>query len=405
MKILFVSQYFVPEMGAAPARVRDVARHWMRLGHDVIVLTAFPNHPTGKKPRGYRWRLWMRETVDGIPTVRTFIFAVANKGYRRLIGFTSFMASVMVLGGLLTSKADAVVATSPPFFTAISGYYLSRFKRCPFVFEVRDLWPQAVVEVGAMKPGTLLRLAEKMEMFLYRKAARIVVVTEGFRDKLVARGVPAEKIVFIPNGVDVESFEEKPSESFRERLGLDGKFVVSYVGTLGMSHGLEMVLAAAELLRERRDILFLIAGEGAEKEQLIVRHRAMRLPNVRFLPEQPREQANRILLMSDAVAVPLRKLPLFAVTIPSKMFEAMAAEKPVILGVDGEARNIMERAGCGVFFEPERADAFAAAVVSLAGDPGRARAMGAAGRRAVIESYDRRRQAERYAAMLGEIVV
>lgn len=405
MKILFLTQYFVPEMGAAPARVLDFARHWKRLGHDVTVLTAFPNHPTGHKPPGYRRKIWMRDAADGLRVLRTYVLAVPNRGYLRLVGFLSFMASSVVLGALFAPRPDVLIATSPPFFAAVAGWVLSRLKRCPLVFEVRDLWPQAVVEVGAMRRGFLFRMAERMEMFLYRRSARIVVVTEGIRDTLVARGIPPEKILFIPNGVDVESADDSDAASLRERFGLDGKFVVSYVGTLGMSHGLEILLSAAALLRDEKNILFLVAGAGAEKERLMAEHRARRLPNVRILPEQPRAQAARLLVASDAVAVPLRKLPLFAITIPSKMFEAMAARRPLLLGVDGEARAIMERAGAGLFFEPENPRALADAVLALRADPSRARAMGEAGRKLVEQNYDRRVQAERYADFLREIMV
>ncbi|UCF80995.1 MAG: glycosyltransferase family 4 protein [Acidobacteriota bacterium] len=398
MRILYLSQYFPPEMGAPSARVCELSRHWANAGHDVTVLTAFPHHPTGVKPPHYRWRLWARERHYGVRVIRTYVLATPNRGLRRAVSYASFFLSSMLLGMWLAPRPDVLVATSPQLLVALAGYGLSRLKRCPFVFEVRDLWPRVIVEVGAMRRGWFIRWLERVELALYHRAVRVVVVTEGLKRNLVGRGIPADKVGVIPNGVDSRS--PCPASSIRSELGLDGKFLVAYVGTHGMSHGLEVVLDAAEKLRERSDVQFVMVGEGARKDALKEQARARGLANVHFLPEQPRERAQAILAASDAVVVPLRKLPLFEITVPSKLFEGMAAARPVLLGVQGEARRLVEEAACGYAFEPENGAALADSIHLLLQAPDEGRRLGEAGRAYVLKHYSRQKQAERYAALL-----
>ena len=400
MQILYLSQYFPPEMGAPSARVCELSKHWAKAGHDVTVLTAFPHHPTGVKPPRYRWRLWARERHHGIRVIRTYVLATPNRGLRRILSYASFFLSSVFLGAWLAPRPDILIATSPQFLVALAGYGLSRLKRCPFVFEVRDLWPRVIVEVGAMRRGWVIRWLERIELVLYRRAARVVVVTEGLKRNLVERGIPADKVEVIPNGVVSQSFLSV--SSIRSKLGLDGKFLVAYVGTHGMSHGLEVVLDAAERLRGFSEVQFILVGEGARKKDLEAEARKRGITNVHFLPEQSCERARAILMAADAVVVPLRKLPLFQITVPSKLFEAMAAAKPVLLGVYGEAQRIVEQASCGYVYEPENGAALTHTISLLLQAPDRGRSLGEAGRAYVLAHYNRRDQAERYAALLEE---
>jgi glycosyltransferase involved in cell wall biosynthesis len=310
----------------------------------------------------------------------------------------------MLLGSVLVSRPDVLIATSPQLFVGVAGYVLSRIKACAFVFEVRDLWPRGIVEVGAMREGKMFRLLERLERFLYHQADKVVVVTDGMKEDLVRRGIPGKKIWVIPNGVESDVFE-KNGVTVRQELGLNGKFVVAYVGTHGMTQGLHAVLEAADLLRDHSGVQFLCVGEGSEKEDLVYAKQRRGLANVRFLPQQPRDRARAILTAADAVLVPLRKLPLFEITVPSKLFEGMAAAKPILLGVRGEARRIVEQAGCGYAYDPENGTALADSIRRLLQTPDRGRSMGEAGRSYVLTHYSRREQAERYAALLEKVAV
>jgi glycosyltransferase involved in cell wall biosynthesis len=403
MRILYISQYFPPEMGAPSARVSELSKHWGRLGHEVTILTAFPHHPHGVKPLRYRWLWWRRENFDGLKVVRTYVWATANKGYRRIIGYVSFAVSSIVFGAALLADPDVIVATSPQFFVGFAGYGLSRLLQCSFVLEVRDLWPRGIVEVGAMPNSWLIRFLEKMELFLYRAADKVVVVTEGMKQDIVRRGISEDKVEVIFNGTEILDRQD-PNTELRRKMCFEDNFVVAYVGTHGMAHGLGVVLDAAEKLSGHSGIFFLLAGEGAEKEKLMRQAEQRKLESVRFLPQQAHEEARAIVAMADAMVVPLRNLDLFKITIPSKLFEAMGSGKPVLLGVRGEAKAIVEKYACGIAFEPENAEALARAVLALWNNPQEAREMGRRGRHAVETEFLRRNQATRYIQLLHDVI-
>lgn len=405
MKILYVSQYFPPEMGAPAARVYELSREWVRLGHDVTVLTGFPNHPTGVIPPEYRGQLIRREVVDGIRVVRTPIYAAANKGFfRRSCNYFSYGTSASIIGPFLTDKPDVLIATSPQFLTAIAGLWLSTLKRVPFVFEVRDLWPRSIVEVGAMKAGSpAIRALEVLERTLYRRADHIVPVTESFVDEIAAHGASREKISVIPNGVDLELFRPRCRTTARRGLELPEGFLVTYVGTHGMAHGLDLALDAAIRMKEE-NVHFLLVGEGAKKAELKARAAAENITNVTFLDQQPRDRVAQIYSASDLCLVLLRDLPLFRTVIPSKIFEFMGAGRPILTTVDGESRGILERSGAGLFSPPEDLDALVSSIRELAGDHERLSRMGAAGREFVEQNYSRPALARRYADVLEDVV-
>jgi glycosyltransferase involved in cell wall biosynthesis len=401
MRILFLSHYFPPETNAPAVRTHEHCRRWVRMGHDVTVITGPPNHPKGVLHQGYRNLALQREEVDGIRVLRTWMYLAANRRFlRRIVNYISFMFS-SVFASFFAPRCDLVIGTSPQFFVAIAACLVAALRRCPFVFEVRDLWPESIVAVGAMRRGSFVGLLNRMSRFLYRRAALIVVVTEAFREVLVAHGVDPRKIVVVTNGVDLEQF--RPSErhsALRSELGLNGQFVASYVGTLGMAHGLETVLGAAEQLRDRKEIRFLIMGDGAEKDHLALEHRQRSLPNVLLLDEQPHERIPEVLAASDACMVLLKKTDLFRTVLPSKLFEAMGAGRPIILGVSGEAELVVRGGECGLVIEPESAGELAGAVARLEADPGHCEQLGRSGRALAEREYDRDHLAMRYAEYL-----
>lgn len=405
MRILFLSDNFPPETNAPATRLHEHAVRWVRAGHEVTVITCAPNFPEGKLFAGYQNRWRQVETIDGIRVVRVKTYITANEGFvRRTLDYMSFMVSGFV-AGLFEKRPDVVVSTSPQFFCAIAGWALSGLRRLPWVFELRDLWPASIVAVGAMERSPVIRMLEKLELFMYRRADAIVSVTESFREDLVARGIAREKIHVVINGVDLDRYAPRPrDETLARQFGLEGKFVLGYMGTHGMAHALDRVLDAAELLRERDDIAFFFAGAGAERakvERLVVERG---LSNVRMIPRQPKEAMPGLWSLCDLALIPLRNTPVFATVIPSKLFEAMGMGVPVLMSLpEGEATGIVKRTGCGVCVSPEDPRAMADAVVALAGDAERMAALRSASAAAAAE-YSRERQAGRMVGVLEKVV-
>lgn len=399
-----VCHYFPPEIGAPQARISELAKAWSKASDEVTVLTGMPNHPTGVVPEAYRGRVRADEVVDGYRVVRTWLYATPNTGMlKKTLGHLSFMVTSFLLGVRPTGKADVVVVSSPSFFSVFSAWALARCKRAALVVEVRDLWPAIFVELGVLRNRRIIRALEALELAAYRAAAAVVVVTEGFRDDLLRRGVPAAKVHVIPNGADLERFGSAAAETTtRVELGANpGDTLVLYIGAHGISHGLEAVAdAAAKLSGER--LHFAFVGEGAAKEKLEARVRELGLDNVTMLPGVDRDDVARLLGAADICLVPLRDIPLFNSFIPSKMFEYMAASKAVIGSVRGEPARILESAG-GLVVEPEDPAALADAIRELAADPPRRAAMGRQGRAYVAEHFDRAELAERYRRVMAEV--
>ncbi len=362
MKILYVSQYFPPEMGAPAARAVELARHWVRAGHEVTVLTAFPNHPTGVVPPEWRPRLrdlTYYENVEGIRVVRTWLLPLPNrKAHERMLNYGSFCISA-AWRGLEIPRPDVVIATSPQLLVGLSGWWISFWKRAPFIFEVRDLWPESLSAVGmGTENSLLLRVLGRIAGFLYRKATRIVVVTSAFKDHLIKHWqLPGEKISIVENGVESSLFSpEAERKTLRSQLDLADQFVVAYIGTMGMAHGLDTLIEAAGMLqRIAPRISFLLVGEGADKDRIQSTARSRGLSNICFVGQQPREMVPAFICASDVCLVLLKKSDLFKTVIPTKMLEFMSCGRPVILGVDGQARQILEEARGGLVIEPENA--------------------------------------------------
>jgi hypothetical protein len=394
--ILFLTDNFPPETNAPATRTHEHTKRWVQAGHEVTVITGVPNFPSGKIHAGYTNKAWQQEILDGVRVIRVWTYITANEGFlKRTLDYLSFMLTGG-LAGLFVKRPDVIVATSPQLFCALGGCLLSLIRRRPFVFELRDLWPDSITAVGALREGAAVRGLRLLEYWLYRRAARVVSVTHSFKDILVRNGVPADKIVVVPNGVDLEAFTPGPKPAELERrLGLEGKFVAAYVGTIGMAHGLSTILDAAERLKAREDIGFVLVGTGAEHARLEIAARDRGLVNVRFAGAVSRQLVKDYWRLCDVALVLLRDLPLFRHVIPSKIFEAWGSGRPVILGVAGESAGIVQAAGGGVVIPPEDASTLADAILQMAERPEHARDLGAAGRAYVTKEFDRVKLATR----------
>jgi glycosyltransferase involved in cell wall biosynthesis/uncharacterized heparinase superfamily protein len=405
MHILFLSHYFPPEVNAPANRVSELARCWADAGHRVTIVTCAPNHPDGVVFAGHRNRLFAREEINGIEVIRLWTFIAANEGFLlRTLNYVSYFISV-VFNSFRLPRPDAVVSTSPQFFCGLAGAAVSRIKDVPWLLEIRDLWPESIVAVGAMKAGWLIRLLESIEAWAYRKADAIVAVSPSFVQHITARGADPSRVTVVENGADLHLFDpDRDASTFRATHGLEGKFVVAYVGTHGMAHGLETLLQAAALTRDNFSIVYLMVGAGAERERLMALRERMGLDNVLMLPQQPREQMPLVWAATDASVILLRRSPLFTTVIPSKMFEAMAMARPIILAVDGQARRLMEAGACGLFVEPENAEALAHGVRKLAGDAGARIRLGRSGRNFVQANFSRTALARRYLNVISDAI-
>lgn len=397
-RILVLTHYYPPETNAPANRVSEFARHWAGAGHNVHIVTGMPNHPSGHIPGEYR-RIWYRcEHNEGVTVHRGRIYPAPNRGrVRRILNYLSFMVSGTITALWKAPPPDCVIATSPQMFCGVAGWLVAAVRRVPFIFEVRDIWPEEIVAVGAIRNRLVIRLLEWLEMFLYRRADRIVVVAQGSVEILTARGIMRDKLALIPNGVDTSLITPGDRHNaVRDANDLNGDFLVSYIGTVGMAHRLEVVLGAAERLREEKRIKFMIVGDGAERERLQQLARQNGLDNILWESPQPRNRIADYYRAADACLVHMRKADLFTRNIPSKIYEIMAAGRPVLLGAQGESQDLAAEAGCAVTFAPEDAGSLSNAIRELASAPERAARMGAAGRRFVTERYDRAQLAQIY---------
>lgn len=405
MHILFLTDNFPPEVNAPASRTFEHCREWVKAGHTVTVLTCAPNFPKGKVYPGYRNSLWQREEMEGIRVVRVWTYITANEGFvKRSLDYVSFMFAA-VLAAPFIKGVDLVIGTSPQFFTACAAYLVSLGKRVPWVFELRDIWPESIRVVGAMKQSVALDFLEKVELFLYRKATRIVSVTHAFRSVLARRGVDADKIEVVTNGVDMTRFSPREKDpDLLERHALQGKFVAGYIGTHGLAHALDTVLDAAALLKVAPDgdrFRFILLGDGANKAALKQRAAAQNLDNVLFVDTVPKEEVVRYWSLLDVSVIHLKKTDLFETVIPSKMFECMGMGIPILHGVAGESAEIVQRENVGLPFEPENAQELASAVRMLAGNEALLRRMKESGPRAASH-YDRSALALRMLSVLQE---
>jgi glycosyltransferase involved in cell wall biosynthesis len=406
MRILFLSHYFFPEGNAPATRVYEMSRRWVRMGHAVTVVTCAPNVPRGVVYAGYANRLYQREIVEGIDVRRVWTYLAANEGsVRRIANYLSYLLCA-TLAALAAPRPDVLIATSPQFFCGLSGVLASRLRRLPFVLEIRDLWPESIVAVGAMRPSRWIRLLEVLERRMYAAATQIVTVGEGYRRKLALRGVASERVEIVPNGVDLGLFRAGTDASrVRREYGLGDAFVCAYVGTIGMGCGLDVALRAGRLLRERGrdDVRLLLVGDGAIRERLEREARAAGLSNVVFTGRLDKARIPEVLAAADACLVHLAKRELFTTVLPSKIFEAAAMARPIVIGVEGFAAELVVGAGAGLPIEPENEVELVDALLRLADDRALAGRLGEAGRREIAARYDYDALAPRYAELLGRL--
>ncbi len=356
MKILFLSDNFPPEVNAAASRVYERAVYWVKWGHDVTVITCAPNFPQGKVYPGYKNKWYQTETMDGIKVVRVKTFIAKNEGFLlRTLDFVSYMVMAVINGAFL-KKPDVVVATSPQFFTAVGGFLLSRVKHRPFVFEIGDLWPESIRAVGALQNEKVYRAIEKLELYLYKKSKLILAQTSAFKNNLVKRGIEKNKIQVVMNGVDTQIYQPRAkSQAQLSQFQLNhDAFVVAYVGTHGMAHDLHTVLKSAKLLKANEKIKYLFVGEGAVKQSLIQYKEKHKLSNVLFNSAVKKSEMSAVWSVCDIVLIPLKNDKTFSTVVPSKLFEAMAMAKMIVLmAPQGEASAILCKHECGKWIVSE----------------------------------------------------
>lgn len=374
MHILFLTDNFPPEVNAPASRTFEHCREWVHRGHKVTVITCAPNFPKGKVYDGYRNKLYQTEELDGIHVIRVWTYITANEGFvKRIMDYISFMLAA-VPAAITVKKPDLVIGTSPQFFTACGAYLVSSMKRVPFIFELRDIWPESVKAVGAMGDSAVIRFFETIEMFLYRRAGRIVSVTNSFKQTLINRGVDGNKIDVITNGVDLSRFSPRPKDAdLVEKYKLQEKFVAGYIGTHGMAHALETLLETAAQMTNRGhdEFRFLFLGHGAKKQDLMDKAGKMRLNNVIFIDSVSKDEVANYWSLLDVSIIHLRNTPLFATVIPSKLFECMGMGIPTLHGVAGESAEIVKDVDCGITFEPENSQELFDCLIDLRQDTGR----------------------------------
>lgn len=392
MRILMLTQYFPPETGAAQVRLLEIAKGIRAAGHEVEVVTAFPNHPEGIIPAPYRGRFFRRDEVEGIPVYRTWIYPVPRGSFwKRLLNYFSFVFSA-AWGILKAGPADYLFVESPPLFIGFTVMFARRVKRAKVIFNVSDLWPESAVSLGLVTNNTLIGLTTRLEEHLYKISWRISTQTEGIVRTLQERGIPAEKLVLLPNGVDPALFQPgDPERRLVQELDLEGKFVILYAGTMGYAHGLEVALRAADILRrkeEGRDVVFLFVGDGSERPRLAKTAQELGLDNIRWVPFQPLGEIHRYYNLADVSLSTLRRYKLAEGVRPSKVFPGLASAKPLIYVGEGEGAKIIRESGGGLVLPPEEPERLAEAVLTLKSDPGLREEMGRQGREYVIRHYD-----------------
>ena len=356
MKILFISDNFPPEVNAPASRTYEHCREWVKAGHEITVITCFPNFPKGKLYEGYSNQLIREEWLEGIRVYRVWSYITSNEGFlKRISDYVSFMITATLVS-LKLGGYDKVIGTSPQFFSAVAARIIGSLKSTPYIFELRDLWPESIRAVGAMKNSIVLDWFEKLELYLYHHSHVIISVTQSFKLNLVSRGVNSHRIYVVRNGVDLSRFYPRPKDSqLVKELKLEGFFVAGYIGTHGMAHALETILDAAEILQHNPNshIKILLLGSGAQKLKLIEYASVKKLKNVIFLNSVDKYDVARYWSLLDVCIVHLKDTPLFKTVIPTKMFESMGMGIPLIHGVLGESAEIIENESIGWVVQPE----------------------------------------------------
>jgi glycosyltransferase involved in cell wall biosynthesis len=402
LKILFLTDNFPPEVNAPATRTLEHCKEWVKMGAEVTVVTGFPNFPGGKIYPGYKNRWRKTEIIDGIQVVRVWTYMTANKGtIRRTLDYISFMISAVLVS--LTIRTDLIIATSPQFFTAVGGYILAKLKRKPWVMEVRDLWPDSIIGVEAMERNRVLDLFFRLELRLYRHASMIVPVTNTFRQRIIGKGIDPEKIHVIRNGANLELFRPIPPDiRLKQEISGQRPLIMSYIGTHGLAHGLEFIVGCAPELAQL-GITLLLIGDGAKKQDILDKISRNRYTNVISLPPVPKEEIPRYLAISDIALIPLRRAEIFETVIPSKIFEAAAMQIPILLGVAGEARELVESYLAGISYLPENKEDLLAKCKKLTEDRLACNVFQAGGKKLSLD-FDRKKQAQAFFLLIEKFL-
>jgi len=400
MHILFLTDNFPPEVNAPASRTYEHCREWVNQGLVVTVITCVPNFPNGKVFKGYSNRLYQFENIDGIRVIRVWSYITSNEGFlKRILDYISYMISASIFS-LFIKKVDLVIGTSPQFFTVCAAYLVSRLKRIPFIFELRDIWPESIKAVGAMNDNFVFRFLERMEMFLYNKSSLIITVTHSFKQILMNRGIPFNKISVITNGVDTMHFYPlKKDHQLLKKFNLQGKFVIGYFGTHGMAHALETILDAAKIMKTEPNgnkVQFVMMGDGARREDLKAYAKKEKLENVIFIDSVSKSEIASYWSLVDVSVIHLRKTALFLNVIPSKLFESMGMGIPVLCGVEGESADIVRSNEIGTCFEPENSTELMNVIVRYLNSPDLVDIHGDNGRLLAEKKYKRKILARKF---------
>ena len=398
MKILFFSHYYTPEGNAPATRVSALCERWVKAGHDVTVVTCPPNVPNGVVYDGYRNER-ISEVINGVKVERVKLYIAANKGaVKRMFNFVSYFLKALI-AALRLPTPDVVIATSPQIFCGYAGVWYKRIRRVPLVIEIRDIWPESMGAVGANIPKFAYWALEKIEKAMYRTCDKLVTVGEGYKDRLMEKGVPGEKMSIVMNGTDLSVYKPQPkNDALLKKYGLKGKFVVSYIGTVGMACGLDVVLDAAKEVPD--NVMFVVVGDGAHRTQLEGEAKKRHLENVIFTGRQPKAAMPAWVSSSDANLVHLRKMELFTTVMPSKIFESAGCKRPIIMGVDGYAKKLVMDAKAGLDMKPGDAESLVECVKTLVADSELCRTLGENAYSNIALVHNRDRQADDYLEIL-----
>lgn len=408
MKILVLHQYFLGENDPGGSRFNQFVKYWENQGHEVTVVAGTVHYITGEKEEKYKGKLLVKEDYSpNVKVIRTYVSEAYNKSFiGRLWGYFSFTLSSLYAILFHVKKHDVIIVTSPPLFVGITGILTKWLKRTPMVFEIRDLWPESAIDTGVLTNKLIIKAAYLVEKMSYRFANVINVLTPAFRHVLITKkNINSDKISFIPNGADLDIFQPGPSENWvRDKYNLHGKFVVTYMGAHGVANHLTSLLDVAEKLRDEKDIVIALIGDGMKKAELVNEAAERNLQNVLFIESQPKTKIPDFCNASDVCTAVLKKVDTFKTVYPNKVFDYMSCAKPILLGIDGVARELIEESKSGYYVDPEDPQLFADKILLLKSNPNIREELGQNGLSYVRQHFSREILAEKYISLLESVV-